>query len=129
MILGVELVPAWFSTPLTIGLLAVTGWYWMRLGESDVPASRRRIRRISSLIAIFGLPFLAAGLSWIDADRAPRQFVLVWVIVMGLLLAFVITAIFDIINSLRLVQAHEEELPISALRRLRETDDDGGAGD
>ena len=95
-------VPPWLTVP--IGLCVVAGfvYYWIRLGDSSVPATRRVIRRWSLAILAVACIDLVVAMSFADPDVRPKLFVSSWFGVMILLFVVVFLAVVDIFNNLRL---------------------------
>lgn len=98
---GVLASPA-LTVPVAALLLLWLLWYWRRLGEPGVPASRRRIRRISTGLMLSGLPLLLAAMSVLDAQVRPGAWAACWVAVIAILSLVVAAAAVDVWNTLRL---------------------------
>lgn len=103
MIAAVHVHPA-ITSVLALLVAAVLGWYWHRIGDPSVPASRRRIRRISILCMLLSLPLFIAALSLLDPTihSQKRTYALAWTFALGMLLIIMITAVLDMMNNLRL---------------------------
>jgi hypothetical protein len=115
-------VDPWITMPLAILIAAGLMWFWYRLGQPHVPASRRRVRRLSVFLMLLSLPAFVRGLSYLDlkapADR--HGFVLAWSIGLLLVLAVFLAACIDILVSMRL-HRHEYEKEIErAGKELRD---------
>jgi uncharacterized membrane protein YbhN (UPF0104 family) len=96
--------------PVAIAAGVVLLWYWRRLGAPSIAASRRWIRR-ASLAALLGvLPLLAAGLSFVDADRDGPTYVLVWAGALTLLAVVIALAVVDMMNTARLARRERHDL-------------------
>ena len=93
-------------------------WYWVRLGRSDVPPSRRKLRRISLMLMLVLLPMLIGGLSIVDRQAEPNRYVMVWVLAMLVILMITATAGLDAMNSLRLIQRQAHESMAQSARDL-----------
>jgi hypothetical protein len=88
-------LPVLAVVPVACGLLALAAWYWTRLGDPQVPAGRRRLRRISLGAAVAGLPAVAAGFAIVDPDERPVPYAMVWAIALVAILAAVALAMLD----------------------------------
>jgi hypothetical protein len=106
-----SLVPA-----VVIGVWA--SWYWCRQGRSQVPPSRRFIRRTSMLFILLSLPAFVRGLSVIDAQTDGGMYVQTWIIAIVLVSMVAITALIDAINSVRLHAADRAEEALEATADL-----------
>jgi cytochrome c oxidase assembly factor CtaG len=127
-------LPAQFTIPVLLLIAAAILWYWVRLGRENVPRSRRRIRRLSTGLMLIALPVLGKALSFVDPalDSQSSDYVMTWTVVLLFVVAVVVTAAIDVINSVRLhhaaqlVEMHEAAANLrDALdrhqRRKRET--------
>jgi Na+/proline symporter len=97
-----------YTIPVLVALAVLLGWYWHRLGESDVPPSRRGIRRASLLVMFLGLMLATAGTSLIDPDTQGRAYVMTWSAVLALVFACIFMALLDVLNNVRLHREHCE---------------------
>jgi C4-dicarboxylate-specific signal transduction histidine kinase len=93
---------AFVTVPLAIVIGLGLAWYWMRLGNSEVPASRRRIRRTSVVFMLTSLPMFVRGLSILESKTKPREYVLTWTMAMLMVALVMITAAIDAANNMRL---------------------------
>ena len=68
--------------PITLplaGLLAMAlVWYWRRLSRSSMPHSRRRIRRVTTVLMGICLPVFVLGLSVHDPEVNQQGYLLTW---------------------------------------------------
>jgi MFS family permease len=96
-VIGLTHLPAAAVVPVACGLLALAAWYWTRLGDPQVPAGRRRLRRMSLGAAVAGVPAVAAGFAIVDPDERPVSYALVWAIASVAILAAVALAMLDAI--------------------------------
>jgi len=103
-----------------LGLFTVIAWYWSRAGRAVVPASRRRIRRVSMALMLASLPLFVAGFSFIDGDVDHARYLVVWSIAIVLLGLIVLTAALDVLNNVRLHARQQEEEAIDAASELIE---------
>jgi hypothetical protein len=96
------------TVPPAVVIAAALWWYWLRIGHVGAQhASRRRIRRVSTLVMLLSLPLFVHSLSILDPATHPRRFVLQWSVLALLMLIIILSAAVDAINSLRL---HREEM-------------------
>jgi hypothetical protein len=115
-------LPAMFTIPPLALAAAGLVWYWLLLGRPNVPPSRRRIRRISIAIMLLGMPLLVRGVSFLDPaiQSQHRAYVTTWLLVLVFVLAVVVTAVFDIVNNLRLHHASTVDEMHDAALKLRD---------
>ena len=104
MTLGAALLPAAVTVPPAALLVAWVLWYWRRLGRSNVPESRRRIRRASVAVMLAALPFVVQAASFLDAQTQPGAWAVTWILVMFALCLVVLMAGLDMLNTLRLAR-------------------------
>ncbi len=95
-------LPAIFTVPLFVLVVSVCVGYWVRLGRSDTPPSRRRVRRLSLAIVMLELVMLLAASSLIDPSTRPTAYVVAWTIAMVLLVGLVVLALLDYVTTVRL---------------------------
>ena len=107
MLAAVHVQPA-VTVPIAVALMAVTGWYWVRLGATHVPASRWRIRRISVGLMMALIITLESGTSFVDPALDRHRYATVWTAGFVLLLGVIVTAILDVINNLKIYAATQE---------------------
>jgi 4-amino-4-deoxy-L-arabinose transferase-like glycosyltransferase len=121
MIAAVHVDPR-ITMPIAILIAAGLMWFWYRLGRPEVPASRRRVRRVSVFLMLLSLPAFVRGLSFLDrsvpADQA--DYLLAWSIGLLLVLAVFLTACVDILVSMRLHRREYEKEIERAGAELRE---------
>jgi len=101
LLLETDLPPA-VAIPIALLLVAVCLWYWKRLDRPDVPESRRRIRRLSLLLVLTALPGLVWCSSLLDHRRDPEAYIVGWLACLMLVGLIVLTAIVDVLDTLRL---------------------------
>ncbi|MCA9297676.1 MAG: hypothetical protein KDA28_01340 [Phycisphaerales bacterium] len=102
-------LPAWFVLPLSgLMILGIAAhMVWMR--QSDMPGSRRRIRMANDLLMI--LVVIAATYAFSVVRRSqPREWVLSWMFIVGMLGIITMLACLDILNNLRLARAERARL-------------------
>jgi hypothetical protein len=136
MIAAVHLDPR-ITMPIAILVAAGLMWFWFRLGRPEVPASRRRVRRLSVLFMLLSLPAFVRGLSFLDRKVPADQgdYLLAWSIGLLLALAVFLTACVDILVSMRLHRREYEkeieragaELHEAVRRRRQEQTEDPSA--
>lgn len=96
------LAPAWLVCAFgSITLLFLAG-HVLGLAKSDTPAPRRRIRLASGLVMMLMVPLASFALGFADPLRAPREFVLAWMLVAGLLVITLALAGLDVLCTWRL---------------------------
>jgi cytochrome bd-type quinol oxidase subunit 2 len=116
VIAAVHVHPA-ITSVLALLVAAVLGWYWHRMGDEHVPASRRRIRRISILCMLISLPMFIAALSLLDPaiHNQKRTYALAWTFALGMLLIIIITAVLDMMNNLRLHNTEQRRAALDSI--------------
>lgn len=127
MLAAVHVAPV-YTVPAAVLLAAAVVWYWLRLGQTSVPASRRRIRRASLSLIFVTIPVIVSALSVVDPKQRASAYVVLWSAAVLCLLLIVVTAIFDALNNIRLHRdaALDESLTATAqLIRLLGRGSDG----
>ncbi len=81
--------------------------------RSDQPASRKRIRIANAVVMLLMLPMLACGFSLLDPHRHPREWTLVWIAALALLVVGIALAVLDAANTARLTLASRRRLRAS----------------
>ncbi len=79
-------------------------WYWIRLGSSAVPPSRRKIRRLSLALMLLSLPPFVRALSFLDPQTQKQEYVVTWSVAFVMALLVMSTAGLDALNTLRLMR-------------------------
>jgi len=92
------------TIPAAIAVGAALIWYWIKLGAPHIPASRRRIRRVSLVLILFSLPMFVRALSVIDPDLDPKEYVATWTMALLMVAIVMVIAGVDVMNNLRLLQ-------------------------
>lgn len=118
MIVAAVHVSPWVAVPAAVSIVGVLVWYWLHLGVGDVPASRRKIRRTSLIMALVALIAGVIGVSFVDAATHQTAYVFAWACVLLLILAIMLTAAIDMLNSLRLQREQRAKLEIDAAVEL-----------
>ena len=109
------------GVPLACVLLAVSAWYWSRLGDPSIPRSRRVLRRASLSAAVAGVPAVAAGFSIIDPDVRPVAYATAWAIALVAILAAVGLAAADALASVAEFRRERRSLREERRRDLEST--------
>lgn len=131
--IGSVITPPAYTVPVAAVVFVWIIWYWRRLSVSEMPESRRRIRRALQVVMLVGLMPLVAGLSFLDNEHQPDRYIGAWILVMALLAFLLVLAMVDILNNLRVhVRESQEGLGESRTKLRRaireyEKDRDGGA--
>jgi len=81
----------------------------MALHQSDAPASTKRIRTAAGVLMLALGPFVVYLFGFASADR-PREFILSWAVVVGLIGIIVMLAVMDAFNSSRIHAAERRKL-------------------
>ena len=109
----------------TVGPSVIVGvwilWYWKRLAELDFPDSRRRIRRSSLLVMLVTLPFFVQGMSFVDPARRSDQYILTWLLVMFCTGLVLMTALPDLLNTMRLARRARTRRATEAVSSLADS--------
>ncbi|MDA0294439.1 MAG: hypothetical protein O3A19_07145 [Planctomycetota bacterium] len=122
-------IPAPVAEVIAAPLLFVGIWYWRRLGRASVLPIRRRIRRVSLLMASIAMIATLAATGWIDADVRPISYVSVWAIVMITLFILILSAFVDAFVSIRLHQKSVDRRLVRSTIRLRAAMERSGEDD
>lgn len=99
------IIPAFFSVPMGAVLLVAVGLHLLSNNRPGVPASRRRIRQANAVVISITVPLLVIGSSFVVPAAQPREWMLVWLANMGLLLVSIGLAMVDAMNNIRLARA------------------------
>ena len=103
------LLSPWFVIPLSICALLVIAAHVLTLDQAEMPASRKRIRRVNGLLMMFTVPLVAYAFG-IATPARPRVFVMVWMIVAGLVMLVLSLALLDVVNTWRVTRRQRREL-------------------
>jgi hypothetical protein len=105
-----------------IALLIVVGlaWYWTALAEDEVPASRRRVRRLSMVLMLASLPAFVLGLSVFDPAVDQIAYVIAWLVAIALVFLVFLSALLDVAVSMRIQRERYERDMRQAAAELRE---------
>ena len=103
------LLSPWFVIPLSIFALLVIAAHVLTLDQAEMPASRKRIRRVNGLLMMFTVPLVAYAFG-IATPARPRVFVMVWMIVAGLVMLVLSLALLDVVNTWRVTRRQRREL-------------------
>ena len=115
---AVHLSP-WLTVPVALVVVVWALAYWTMLGDAEVPASRRWIRRFSLVIMLIGLPALVRASSFVDPHVDRMAYAQTWTVAIGALFLLIAVAVLDAINSVRLFAAERAELFAESMRRRR----------
>lgn len=116
--LAETMVSPWLAIPAaSVAMLMLAGHVlgMARLGNDELPASRRRIRTSNGLVMMFTCPMGAYALGIADVHDA-RRWTLAWTMLAGLVVIVVFLALLDMLNTLRLYAGEKRKLR----RELRE---------
>jgi len=102
LLLAATHLSPWICVPFGAAAGLGLGVLWWKFGGPQVPASRRRIRRVSTVVALILVPILVAGLCFIDPNTTPRHYAEVWTLAIALVFVLVLLAVVDVLNSVRL---------------------------
>ncbi len=117
--LGQTHLPAPAAAVAVVVFLIAGIWYWRRLGRASVLRARRRLRRMSLLMAGMAVISTAAATGWIDPEVQPVAYLFAWVAVMITLFILVLTALFDTLVSVRVHQEIVDRRVVRGAIRLR----------
>lgn len=118
MILAAVHVSPWVTVPAAASLVCALAWYWLHLGRTDVPAGRRRIRRLSLLLALAALAATVVGMSFVDSAVHQTGYVVAWALVLLCVLAIMLAAAVDVFVSLSIQRELRTRLEIDAAVEL-----------
>lgn len=91
------MVPPWASISVAAVALALLAWYFVRLGRSEVPAGRRRLRRASVVLLTLGLAPLVRALSFVHPHEDRIGFAVAWSSVLFVVIAALVLAVVDVV--------------------------------
>jgi hypothetical protein len=103
------LAPVWLVVPLAVLALLVIAAHVLALDKTEMPASRRRIRKVNGLLMMFTVPLVAYAFGVASPSQA-RLFVMVWMIVAGLVFLVLMLAMLDIVNTWRVTWNERRQL-------------------
>lgn len=103
------LPPALVLPAAAVAMLVIAA-HTLATQRAPMPQTRRRIRTANGVLMLFLTAMLAYALSIMKHAQAggaasaseTREFVIVWMVIMGLLPTVVLLAIFDVLNTVRL---------------------------
>ena len=119
---GEPIAPAWVVLPLALLTMVVLAGHAEALRVAPMPASRRAIRRANAWVMLFLTPMLAMAFG-IASPARPALFAMSWTACVLLLLAVILLAAVDSLNTLRIHRADKarlEERFAETLRQSRE---------
>lgn len=106
---GDPIAPAWLVVPLAILTLLVVAGHALMLWNSDMPATRRRIRLANAFIMMFGTPITAYAFALASPQRK-GLFEFVWVLTTGIVLLVLLLAMLDLLNTARLAAGERAQM-------------------
>lgn len=118
------MVPWWVTVPVACALAIALVWYFVRLGEADVPRERRWIRRVSIVCALAALIPLVRGLTFVHPHEDRAGFAVAWAFVLLAVVACLVLAVVDVMLTTRRGVREYRELRRETLGGKRE----GGTG-
>lgn len=89
------MVPAWVTVPLAVAAVAALLWYFVRLGRAEVPAARRRMRRVSIAVLLAATVPLVRALSFVHPHEDRAGWAFAWSIVLLATVACAVLALVD----------------------------------
>ena len=99
-------------------LIGVAGWFYLfyskatsnlsTIEEQRLNARRTNLRRVGALIMLLLAVLIAVGTYGLDPERPTAGFFVLWLVVIGLLMAIVILALVDVRLTVRLRMALRE---------------------
>jgi len=95
-------LPAALTVPAAVAVAALILLYWRRLGATDAPESRRRIRRASMVVILIALPILVRALSFVNYKTQQGQYVVCWLLALFCISLVLLAAAIDLFDILRL---------------------------
>ncbi|MCE7972718.1 MAG: hypothetical protein DYG92_00100 [Leptolyngbya sp. PLA1] len=108
--LGGALAPLWIVAPLGVVTLLVVSGHVLGLWRAEMPASRRRIRIANGLLMMMSIPLGVYAMSVADPAVQKREFLLSWMMIVGLVTLVLALAAGDILNNWRLYFAEKRRL-------------------
>ncbi|MCB9845388.1 MAG: hypothetical protein H6811_05330 [Phycisphaeraceae bacterium] len=117
---SLPLVSPWLAGPAAALTMVVIATHASALRSSGIPSSRRRIRSANAAVMLLTTPVIAYALA---VANGPREFLLSWMAVIGLLTIVISLACIDMVNNTRLHRASRRDLRVqlmAARARLRE---------
>jgi len=104
------ILPPALVLPVSAIAMLVIATHILSLQRTPMPQSRRRIRTVNGVLMLFLTAILAYAISIMNhaqaggtaSARETREFVIVWMIVMGLLPTVLLLAVFDVMNTVRI---------------------------
>ncbi len=104
------LLSVWVSGPAAALALGAITWYSLRLRSRPMPRTRRRLRKMGTLVHLLLVPMLVYALSIVDPSTEPGRFVVAWLCVLLLVAVTLFIALIDIANNVRLHRAEKRLL-------------------
>ncbi|MFZ2874863.1 MAG: hypothetical protein WAZ94_10315 [Phycisphaerales bacterium] len=110
------LAPLWIVAPLGVVTLLVVSGHVLSLWKAEMPASRRRIRIANGLLMMLSIPLGVYAMAVADPAVQKREFLLSWMMIVGMVTLVLALAAGDILNNWRLYFAEKRRLT----REMRE---------
>ena len=104
------LLSIWVSGPVAVLALGAMTWYSLRLRSRPMPRTRRRLRKMGTLVHLLLVPMLVYALSIVDPSTEPGRFLVAWLCVLLLVAVTLVVALLDIANNIRLHRAEKRLL-------------------
>ncbi len=98
------IIPLWLGVPVAGVLMLMVAAHALAIGESDHPASRKRIRQANAVMILLTIPLLTTGFCVLSPRDHPREWALVWLCSFAMLAFVVMLAVVDVLNTLRLLR-------------------------
>ncbi|MBY0312988.1 MAG: hypothetical protein K2W85_13030 [Phycisphaerales bacterium] len=134
MMLGDAMLPGWVVIPLALLTMLGVAGHVLSVHASDMPLQRRRLRIAAGMLMLVltGLLAYALGVAEVVVDPrtqpgAARQFVIIWLAIVGLLAIVVMLAIVDAWETTRSGWVEHRRLR-AKMRSESRSGSDGGAG-
>ncbi|GEM_PF-969935 len=106
LLAATTMLPSWVVLPLAMISMLVIASHVLAIHQSDLPLRRRRIRVVNGFLLLFVTALLAFALGMAEVAGRPaedpagtRQFVMVWMTIVGLLAIIVMLAAADAVNT------------------------------
>jgi len=104
------IIPLWLGLPVAGVLMLMVAAHALAVGESDHPASRKRIRQANAVMILLTIPLLTFGFCVLSPRDHPREWALVWLSSFALLGFVVMLALVDMLNTVRLLRSARTRL-------------------
>jgi hypothetical protein len=112
------LAPVWFIVPITSIAFLIIGAHLLSMLQTQMPASRRRIRIANSSLMLISLPLLAYALAFVSPTNA-RVFTVCWMSLVLLIVLILVLAWLDVANNFRLARLERAAIAKETIQALR----------